>query len=129
MVSFWFYYDFEMGAETMVSGDTLGSVGHSDEMSEDPRLPKPPKIQVSARVERAIVKRLDHYVELLKAFAQAEGEDEDVIDSIDRSHAAREAIGAGLDVLLNKFGGWPETDEARQAQLAAVRKGKPPQPK
>lgn len=113
----------------MVSGDVLETVGGFDEMSDDPRLPKPPKTQVSARVERTVVRRLDHYVDLLKAYAESHAEEADVIDAIDQSHATREAIGVGLDVLLNKFGGYPETEEGRLAQIAAVRKGKPPQPK
>lgn len=118
-----------MGAETMVSSDVLGAMGDSDMMTSDPRLPKPPKTQVSTRVDRDVARRLAHYIELLKALAEAAGEEKNVIKSIDQSHAARQVIAAGLDVLLNQFGGWPESDEARQAQLAAVRSGKSPQPK
>jgi len=63
-------------------------------------------------------------VELLKAFASVAGEEKDVREEIDLSYAVRESIGTGLDILLDKFGGWPETEEGRQAQLEAIRQGK-----
>ncbi len=88
------------------------------------RLPPPPKKQVSARVERNVHRRLEHYVELLKAFAASAGEEKDVKDEIDLSYAVREAISAGLDVLLDKFGGWPDTEAGRQAQIDSVRAGR-----
>lgn len=109
----------------MDGGNVRASVGVSEDMvsTSSVRLPSAGKEPVSARVDIRIVRKLDHYAKLAQALAASTGEDAKVIGRINRSYVVEEALLAGIDVLLAKFGGWLETEEGRKQQIEAVRAG------
>lgn len=108
-----------MDNKTMFSGHAPGDLAVSaDEVSVV--LPSKKTEQVSARISGENYERLAHLIELLKAFSRAQGEGREIEKRITESFALRDVIAVGLDVMLGRFGGYPKTEEARQAQLDAV---------
>lgn len=108
--------------DSLFSGGRRGDLAISaDEVSV--MLPKKKTVQVSARIPGEDSERLDHLVELLKAYSQSIGEPKSVEKKINESHALRDVIALGLDAMLDKFKGWPKSAEARAAQIEAVRTG------
>lgn len=92
------------------------------EMSDFELPPKPdPKEPVSVRMPASMKAKIQWVMELWRETARAKGAGDDTIESIDFPFVHLRLLGGRTDEELQQWGGFPETEAQRQAQLKAVR--------
>ena len=83
----------------------------------------PPDLRktLSVRVRTSLHTKLGAVRDLWQAKALASGLDQELVEAIDITYVVERLMLKVVDEELQQFGGYAETPEAREAQLAAVR--------
>ena len=83
--------------------------------------PKPdPKEPVSVRMPTSLKAKVQWVMEMWRAMAKAQGADKATIEAIDFPYTLLRIIAGRADEELQQWGGYPETEEAKAAQLKAI---------
>jgi hypothetical protein len=84
---------------------------------------EPPELKkvLSARVRLASHAKIVQVVELWREKARLDGKSKQEIEAINASHVVDRLLAIRLDEELQQWGGYASTDEAKAAQLKALR--------